>query len=144
MCKILQFPLSPEAKNRLLANGELEKERLKTEAAIQRPGYILLAWGREMFYHEAIRAWYLSADGSRWVYHTEYDTDSMKELGTFARHSSRAVYEFLVDENRGRLFLEFHLCAPPYILLDSKDSRKEFLKGRIGDDYREFLAAGNS
>jgi hypothetical protein len=79
---------------------------------------------------DIISAWYLPEDGKQWVYKWEYDKKTMKAVDSPARTSSRETYQCLKD-NRPGLFREFHLCAPLYILLDSKELRAEYLAGNL-------------
>jgi hypothetical protein len=130
MGNIIQFPVTGEARERLAAYNEIKNKRRETEAAIRRPGYILLAWAREMFFHGVIRGWYLPEEGSRWVYSWSYDVKGMKECGSGHRSSPGEIYRWLQSDKKG-IFKEFHLCAPPFILLDSHDLRAEYLAGNI-------------
>jgi hypothetical protein len=107
--------------------------RRETEAALKMDGYILLAWvvcsygGRA----DIISAWYLPEDGERWVYKWNYDKKTMQAIDSFSRTTCRDTYQWLRERKPGGLFKEIHVCAPPYILLDSKDLRKEYLAGNL-------------
>jgi hypothetical protein len=142
MGKILQFPVSPEARERLAAHDKIKNKRRETEDAIRRTGYILLAWSREMFVHEVIRGWCLPEESGRSVYSWSYDAKSMKECGGFHRTPPGEIYQWLLEDEKG-LFKEFHICAPPYILLDSKELRREYLAGRM-NAYGGLAADGSS
>jgi hypothetical protein len=133
MGKIIPFPMTEEAKARFAERGESLARHRSVEAALQRPEHILLAWARESGLLEAIRGWYLPCDGKRWVYHWFYDAKTMKEIDTPARSSCAEIYRWLTEESEKGCFREFHICAPPIILLDSKELRQEYLDGKL--DY---------
>jgi hypothetical protein len=131
MTQIFKFPVTKEAEERLAAQGERRMWVRETEAALQRPGYILIAWAVSRYgFVDVLSAWYLPEDGKRWVYKWEYDMKTMKEADTSSRSSCLEVYQWLKEEHRG-LFKERHICVPPYILLDNKELRTEYLAGRL-------------
>jgi hypothetical protein len=131
MGKIIQFPVTEEARRRLAARQEDAAARKETEKALRRDGFILLAWAREGSVLGCLRGWYLPEDGRGWVYVFSYDAKTMKECGSVHRAPLGEIYRWLQSDKKG-LFREFHLCAPPFILLDSKDLRAEYLAGNIG------------
>jgi hypothetical protein len=106
--------------------------RRETEAALKMDGFILIAWAvcRYGGGVEVVTAWYFPEDGDQWVYRWEYDKKTMKPADSSSRTSRHKVYQWL-KENRQGLFGEFHLCAPLYILLDSKELRAEYLAGNL-------------
>jgi hypothetical protein len=108
-------------------------QRRETEAALKIDGFILLAWAlcRYGGHAEIISAWYLPEDGKQWVYKWEYDKKTMKAVGSPARTSGHEVYQWLKENRPGVFFKELHLCAPPYILLDNKELRAEYLNGNL-------------
>jgi hypothetical protein len=134
MSKIIPFPVSEEAKRRLAARDGRLAGLKKTEAALARPGHILLAWAK-MGRGDCIRAWYVPCEGKRWVYAWDYDGAAMLDFGGRSRHSSSAVYDWLTDSGSKGLFSEFHVCAPPYILLDSAELRQKYQAGELAAYY---------
>jgi hypothetical protein len=137
--KILQFRLPS-----LDASGNVEFEipvrrdkeagdqRRETEADLKLDGYILIAWAvcRYGGNAEVVSAWYFPESGNQWVYRWEYDKKTMKPIDSSSRISRHRAYQWLNEKQQG-LFGEFHLCAPLYILLDSRDLRKEYLAGNL-------------
>jgi hypothetical protein len=119
----------PQAKQ----ESEAADQRRETEAALKMDGHILLAWavckygGRV----EIISAYYLPEEGKQWVYKWEYDKKTMKAVGSFSRIPRHDAYQWLKEAEPKGIFREIHVCAPPYILLDSKDLRKEYLAGNL-------------
>jgi hypothetical protein len=138
MAKILQFRVfsdepSIDFETPVKRDTEADDARRETETALKMDGHILIAWAFERYGGgiEIISAWYLPEDGKQWVYKWDYDKKTMKEVGSFARITRRDAYQWLTADHPKGLFKEFHLCAPPYILLDSKDLRKEYLAGKL-------------
>lgn len=133
MCRIIPFPTTPEAKNRLIARGGSDEEQKRIEAALQREGHILIAWVRDT--PRAIRGWYLPREGKRWVYTLFYDEDTLQEIDSGGRHKCAETYHWLVSPERKGMFREFHLCAPPFILLDFKEMREEYIAGNLDASF---------
>jgi hypothetical protein len=133
MGKIIPFPVQEAAKARFAAHGESLARQRSVESALQRPEHILIAWARESGLLNTIRGWYLPRDGKRWVYHWHYDGKTMKEIDMPARYSCAEIYRWLTEESEKGFFSEFHICASPFILLDFKELRQEYLDGKL--DY---------
>jgi hypothetical protein len=131
---IIQFPVSTEAGERLAVHNERTRRARETTSALQKPGYILIAWALCQYGGGAkvISAWYLPENGKRWVYRHEYDAKNMKEMDTFSRSPCLEIYQWL-KQKHGGLFKELHICAPLYILLDNKELRAEYLAGNMDD-----------
>jgi hypothetical protein len=139
MAKILQFRLpSLEASGNVGFEIPVKRDKeagdpqREMESALKMDGYILIAWAVCKYGGnvEVVSAWHFPEDGDQWVYRWEYDKKTMKVIDPSSRTSRHKVYHWL-KENRQGLFREFHLCAPLYILLDSKDLRKEYLAGNL-------------
>jgi hypothetical protein len=125
--------VTAEAKYRLAARDKYLSKLKTAESDLALPGYILLAWARTKYGPRSnIRAWYVPCDGKRWVYEWAYDDKTMRRFNNPYRSSCSATYYWLTgDSEKKDLFGEFHICAPPYILLDSAELRQEYLKGKL-------------
>jgi hypothetical protein len=48
-----------------------------------------------------------------------------------SRFSCLEIYQWLKEDGPAGLFKERHICAPPYILLDNRELRAEYLAGNL-------------
>jgi hypothetical protein len=110
-----------------------DAERERIESALQREGYILLAWA---IFGTKLRGWYILREGGRWVYQRYYDKETLKEMaGLAVRRAAFGVYKWFTTPSLRDARIELHLCAPPYLLLDNKETRREYLAGNLSANF---------